>query len=169
MRILFQSLRVYLVRLHGISSKRKVSSSPTYRAVILFPSNNGLLLVDLQREMNYQKEDGKTETGECGRLVAASSLRRIEVTVFETSFEDPFIDENVRIGDVRKQNVPLCSTYLSTVFAHGPLSLCKIIMIQLIIHKEMLTVFLSESALENRHRIRNAHYLRMKRRFFQQH
>jgi hypothetical protein len=32
--------------------------------VILFPPNNGLLLGELQREMNYWKEDRKAETSE---------------------------------------------------------------------------------------------------------
>lgn len=64
MRMLFQFLQVCLVRLHGISGKRKLFLSPTYWTVILFPPNNGLLLGELQRETNYWKEDRKAETSE---------------------------------------------------------------------------------------------------------
>lgn len=81
-RMLFQFLQVCLVRLHGIFWKRKLFSSPTYRTVILFPPNNGLLLGELQREMNYWKEDGKTETGEYESHREEVSSRQFKLQFF---------------------------------------------------------------------------------------
>lgn len=79
---MLQFLQVCLVRLHGIFWKRKLFSSPTYRTVILFPPNNGLLLGELQREMNYWKEDGKTETGEYESHRGEVSSRQFKLQFF---------------------------------------------------------------------------------------